>query len=266
MAYSYKGAIAFGLVYIPVMLTAAIRENDIGFNMLEKNTLSRVKYQKTCVDCDGKQIDNADIVKGYQYEKDKYVIFSDADFEKIKSKKDKNITINSFVNLNEIDPIYFDRTFYVNPTGGEKAYSLLVEALEKESKAGIAKTVIGTKENLMCLHASKGRLVANSLYFHDEIQKPIALAPQKTEKAELDLATSLINNMSGVWEPSKYHDEYHIKLKDAIQQKIAGKELEAPSEDSVSNIINIMDALKKSVEMTNAKKHSTNGTRHKSAV
>ena len=113
MAYSYKGAIAFGLVYIPINLVVSVKENDIGFNMLEKKTKSRVKYRKTCVDCKDKEVKQEDIVKGYQYEKDKYVIFTDEDFEKIKSPKDKNITIEQFVNIEEIDPIYFDKSYYV---------------------------------------------------------------------------------------------------------------------------------------------------------
>ncbi|MGN0961016.1 MAG: Ku protein, partial [Christensenellales bacterium] len=109
MAYSYKGAITFGLVYIPINLVVSVKEHDIGFNMLEKKTKSRVKYKKTCVDCNDKEVKNEDIVKGYQYEKDKYVIFTDEDFEKIKTEKDKNITIEQFVNIEEIDPIYYDK-------------------------------------------------------------------------------------------------------------------------------------------------------------
>ena len=116
MAYSYKGAITFGLFYIPLTLSWSINEHDIGFNMLEKKTKSRVKYKKTCVDCNDKVVKNEDIVKGYQYEKNKYVIFTDEDFEKIKSPKDKNITIEQFVSIDEVDPIYFDKAYYVKPT------------------------------------------------------------------------------------------------------------------------------------------------------
>ena len=135
MAYSYKGAIAFGLVYIPITLSLSVREQQIGFNMLEKKTKSRVKYKKTCVDCNDKEIKNEDIVKGYQYEKDKYVIFTDQDFEKLKTTKDKNITIEQFVNLDEIDPIYFDKAYYVKPIGADKAYYVLLKAMETEKKA-----------------------------------------------------------------------------------------------------------------------------------
>lgn len=173
MAFSYKGAITFGLVYIPIVLVASIKNNDIGFNMIDKKTMSRVKYKKTCVDCDDKEVKNENIVKGYQYEKDKYVIFTDKDFEKIKTQKDKNITIEQFVNLSEVDPIYFDKAYYVKPTGADKAFEVLLEAMEKQKKAGIAKTVLGTKETLVLLRVKNGIMFANTLnwyaVFYDEI-------------------------------------------------------------------------------------------------
>ena len=140
MAYSYKGSISFGLVYIPVTLHSTIKNNDIGFNMIDKKTMSRVKYKKTCADCDGREVRQEDIVKGYEYEEGKYVLFDEKDFEKLKSKKDKNITIEQFVNLAEIDPLYFDKPYYVAPTGAEKAFAVLLSAMEEEGKAAVAKT------------------------------------------------------------------------------------------------------------------------------
>ena len=151
MAYSYKGSISFGLVYIPVTLHSTIKNNDIGFNMIDKKTMSRVKYKKTCADCDGREVRQEDIVKGYEYEEGKYVLFDEKDFEKLKSKKDKNITIEQFVNLAEIDPLYFDKPYYVAPTGAEKAFSVLLSAMEEEGKAAVAKTVLGTKETLIAI-------------------------------------------------------------------------------------------------------------------
>lgn len=253
MAFSYKGAISFGLVYIPIALMPAVSENDIGFNMIEKNTMSRIKYQKTCVDCDGKEVKSENIVKGYQYEKDKYVIFTDEDFEKIKAPKDKNITIEEFVDLNEIDPIYFERAYYVIPTGGEKAYALLLAAMEHEGKAGIAKTVIGTKEAILCLRVRRGKMLANSLYFHDEVKKAPAVDIQKNDDKELKLAISLIKNMENKFTPEKYHDEYQLKLKQAIEEKIAGKEVTRSKEKDIETVANIMDALIKSVKLTQKK-------------
>ncbi|MBQ8792184.1 MAG: Ku protein [Clostridia bacterium] len=206
MAHSYKGAIAFGLVYIPVTLSVSVKNNDLGFNMIEKKTMTRVKYKKTCVDCDDKEVKNEDIVKGYQYEKGKYVIFTDKDFEKIKSPKDKNITIQQFVDLDEIDPIYFDKAYYVNSAGADKAFNVLLKAMEKEKKAGIAKTVLGTKETLIVLRAKDGKMLANTMYFHAEIQKAPAIKSTKIEKQELELAINLINQMTKEFKPEIFKD------------------------------------------------------------
>ena len=248
MAYSYKGAITFGLVYIPITLELSVKEHDIGFNMLEKKTKSRVKYKKTCVDCNNKEISNEDIVKGYQYEKGKYVIFTDEDFEKIKTPKDKNITIETFVNLDEIDPIYFDKAYYVKPIGADKAFHVLLKAMESEKKAGIAKTVLGTKETLVLLRVRNGKMLINTLYFASEIKKSPELENTKVVKKELDLAKTLINQMSGKFEPEKYKDEYYVKLKKAIKRKISGNEIVKAKEDKEpARVINIMEALQKSL-------------------
>ena len=255
MAYSYKGAIAFGLVYIPITLTASVKTHDIGFNMLEKKTKSRVKYKKTCVDCNDKEIKNEDIVKGYQYEKDKYVIFTDSDFEKLKTTKDKNITIEQFVALDEIDPVYYDKAYYVKPVGADKAYHVLLKAMEAEKKAGIAKTVLGTKETLILLRARGGKMLVNTLYFHSEIQSAPSAGSAKVAKQELDLAKNLIGQMSGKFEPEKYKDEYNIKLQKAIKRKIAGNEIvETKEEKEPVKIINLMDALRKSIASSGGEK------------
>ncbi len=249
MAYSYKGAISFGLVFIPITLSQCVKEQDIGFNMLEKKTKSRVRYKKTCVDCEDKEIKNEDIVKGYQYEKDKYVIFTEEDFEKLKTSKDKNITIEKFVDLKEVDPIFFDRAYYVKPQGADKAFHVLLKAMESANKAGIAKTVLGTKETLILLHVNHGHMLVNTLYFANEIQPPATLEKPKTTKQEVDLAKSLIGQMTGKFEPEKYRDEYYIRLQKAIKQKISGNEVvEAKEEKAPVKVINLMDALKKSLE------------------
>lgn len=255
MAYSYKGAITFGLVYIPINLVLSIKEQDIGFNMLEKKTKSRVKYKKTCVDCNDKEVKNEDIVKGYQYEKDKYVIFTDEDFEKIKSPKDKNITIEQFVDVDEIDPIYFDKAYYVRPIGATKAFHVLLKAMESEKKAGIAKTVLGTKETLLLLRARKGAMIVNTLYFHSEIQATPEIEKSKTTKQEVDLAKNLINQMTSPFQPEKYKDEYYNKLQKAIKRKIAGNEIiETKEEKEPAKIINLMEALQMSLASPNKKR------------
>lgn len=255
MAYSYKGAITFGLVYIPISLSLSIKENNVSFNLLDKKTMSRIKYKKTCVDCDNKEVKNENIVKGYQYEKDKFVLFDDDDFEKIKSNKDKNITIESFVNLKEVDPIYFDKTYYVVPTNSEKAFSVLLKAMEKKNMAGLAKTVLGTKESLILIRVNNGVMIANTLFFNEELQQAPVIKEVNVSKKELDLATTLIDQMTEKFKPEKYKDEYNKKIQDAIKKKIAGKKIiTSRNKDIPKNIINIMDALQKSIKPKKSKK------------
>lgn len=189
MAYSYKGSISFGLVYIPVTLHSAVKDNSIGFNMIDKKTMSRVKYKKTCADCEGREVKQEDIVKGFEYEDGKYVIFENKDFDKLKSKKDKNITIEKFVKLSEVDPIYFDKPYYVVPTGAEKAFAVLLAAMEQEDKAAVAKTVLGTKETLILIRARNGQMMLNTLFFEEEITaNPAKEVKEQGSEAELKMA------------------------------------------------------------------------------
>ncbi len=251
MAYSYKGSISFGLVYIPVTLHSTIRDNDIGFNMIDKKTMSRVKYKKTCADCDGREVKQEDIVKGFEYEDGKYVIFVEKDFEKIKSKKDKNISIEKFVNLSEVDPLYFDKPYYVAPTGAEKAFSVLLTAMEQEGKAAIAKTVLGTKETLILIRSKDGQMLLNTLFFEEEVTKnPAKEITEKGNAAELKMAKAIIEGMTGEFNPEDYRDEYRQKVQEAIERKIAGKEIVAPREKGIGTVANLMDALTKSLELT----------------
>lgn len=251
MAYSYKGSISFGLVYIPVTLHSTIKENDIGFNMIDKKTMSRVKYKKTCADCEGREVKQEDIVKGFEYEDGKYVIFEDKDFEKIKSKKDKNITIEKFVNLFEVDPLYFDKPYYVVPTGAEKAFAVLLTAMEQEGKAAIAKTVLGTKETLIIIRAKDGQMLLNTLFFEEEVTKnPAKEITETGNAAELKMAKAIIEGMTGDFNPEEYKDEYRQKVQEAIERKIAGKEIVAPKEKGAGTVANLMDALTKSLELT----------------
>lgn len=256
MGNAYKGAITFGLVYIPISLSLSVKENDIGFNMIDKTTMSRIKYKKTCVDCNNKEVENKNIVKGYEYEKNKYVIFTNKDFEKIKTPKDKNISIEQFVNIDEIDPIYFDKAYYATPKGADKSFNVLLEAMEQENKAGIAKTVIGTKETLILLRARNGKMLLNTLYFYNEIQKCPEIKKTKFQKKEVDLAKNLINQMTEPFKPELFKDEYTEKIKKAIKRKIAGNEIiETSKEDEPRTAINLMDALQKSIS-TNKKQNT----------
>lgn len=265
MAYSYKGAISFGLIYIPINLQASVKNNDVSFNLLDKNTMSRIKYKKTCVDCDDKEVKQQDIVKGYEYEKDRYVVFDDKDFEKIKSEKDKNITIEKFVDIAEIDPIFYDKAYYVLPTGAEKAYALLAKSMEEAGKVGIAKTVLGTKETLVAVRVKDGQMLLSTMFFNDEVQKnPAKNVTAEPNEKEITMAKTIIEAMSGKFAPEEYHDEYREKLQKAIEEKIAGKEISAPKARSIGTVTNLMEALEKTLSGVSKGKKPTVAVKKKS--
>ncbi|MCK9471010.1 MAG: Ku protein [Bacilli bacterium] len=250
MGISYKGAISFGLIYIPITLHNVIRTNDISFNMIDKNTMSRVKYKKTCVDCNDREVKQSEIVKGYEYEEGKYVIFENDDFEKIKSKKDKNIIIERFVNLSDIDPIYYDKAYYVAPDkGAAKAFNLLLQAMEKENKVGISKTVLGTKEKLVAIRVKNKIMYLNTMFFNDEVQyAPYMSETTNLVKQELDLAINLLNTMTKKFQPKDYVDEYKIKIEEAIEAKIAGKQIIRKEEIEGNQALDLMIALQESLK------------------
>lgn len=253
MAYSYKANISFGLVFMPVTLHTAVKPNGIDFRLLDKKTMSKVRYLKTCDECDGRKVEQKDIVKAFEYEKGRFVVFSDEDFEKLKTQKDKNITIEKFVGLDEIDPIFFDKPFYVAPVGGDKAFAVLVAAMEKEKKAGIAKCVLGSKETLVALRVKKGELLLNTLYFEEEILKNPSKVTEKGGEKEVALARTIIGAMSGKFEPSEFRDEYTQRVRQAIDNKVAGKEIASPKGAGPEKVLDLMDALKKSVLLKSGK-------------
>ncbi len=251
MAVAHKGAISFGLVHIPVDLYTAIQDSGVSFNQLHKVCKQRIKYKKVCPTCNIADLKSEDIIKGYEYEKGKYVVMEDEDFEKIKTEKDKLINILHFADLNEIDPIFYEKAYYVVPNGSDKAYALLKAALESEHKVAIAKTVLGTKEKLVTIRPAKEGLLIETMYFLEEIKAiPKAYAQVEVNQAELDMAKMLINNMTSEFKPELYKDTYTEKVKEAIAQKIEGQEIVEERVEEKSNVIDLMEALKRSVEAT----------------
>ncbi len=249
MAYSFKSSISFGLVYIPVKLTAAAKSRDIGFNMLEKKTGKRVRFKRVADGTD-REVSLSDTVKGYEYEKDKYVVFDESDFEKIKTKSDKTVNITAFVGLNEIDPVYYEKTYYVTPTGGEKAFALLIDAMRETGRVGISKTVLGTKECLVAVRADGENMLLSTLYFYDEITPaPRLNAQDKPQKRERELAVSMIDALNAPFEPQSYRNEYNDRLKAAIEDKINGKEIVTANdtEEKSTDSDSLLAALLKSV-------------------
>lgn len=255
MAAAHKSAISVGMLYIPVGLYKTTREIGVSFNQLCKDTHERVKYKKICPSCN-KEVKNDDIIKGFEYEKGRYVTFSASELEMIKTKKDKTIHIEHFAKMSEIDSLYFDKNYYLVPEpGAEKAFELLRQSLLSKKEVAVAKTVIGTNENLLVLYPTKECIVAKILFYQEEIQElPKSQVKVEVSKQELDMAKMLIDSMTRKFDISAYHDEYQQKLREAIAAKITGNEIVAAESGSGNNIINLMEALQKSVELATGHK------------
>jgi DNA end-binding protein Ku len=252
---SRKSVITFGMVAIPIAMYTATQDNDIRFNQLHKDDNSRIRYKKTCAHC-GKEIKTEDIVKGYEYEKDQYVVVTNEEIEKIKTEKEKSIQILHFAQLNQISPVYYDRTYQAAPeTGGEKAFELLRLALMAEQKIAIGKTVMGTKDTLMAIIPREDGILISTMFYADDIkalQKQYK-KPQVSEE-ELNMAKMLINSMDTPFDPAQYKDEYQEKLRELIEAKISGKQVVAAESEGPGKVIDLMEALKASVDKVNKEK------------
>lgn len=254
----HKGAISYKFVHIPVALYTATQDNDIHFNQLCKEDGSRVKYKKVCANC-GKEVGTQDIVKGFEFSPGQYVTMTDADFEKAKTEKDKNLQIMFFTDVKKISPIYFDKTYHaVVETGGDKAYELIRRAMFEEGKAAIAKTVMGQSEKLLCLIPTPKEILVETMFFDDEVKEmPKEPAHPEVQQDELDMAKMLINSMNKEFEPELYHDEYQVRLRQIIEAKINGQEIvNAPAEHQ-DNVIDIMEALQRSIAQVSDNKPPT---------
>lgn len=259
MAVAKKTTIAFSLVSIPISMYTATQDNDIHFNQLHKEDKQRIKYKKVCGNC-GKEVTTSDIVKGYQYDDDHFVIVTDDDLEKIKTEKDKTIQILHFANLNQISPVYYDKTYHAVPElGGEKAFELLRSSLMAEQKIAIGKTVIGNHETLLAIIPREDGMLIQTMYYNDDIKDlPKTYSKPEVSQNELKMAKTLIKSMDTPFNPEEYQDEYQIKLKELLEQKIAGKEVVQAQPEQQGKIIDIMDALKASIEQNKKPKKKTN--------
>ena len=249
-----KTVLSFGLVAIPVALHTATQENDIGFRQLHKDDERRIRYKKVCEGC-GREVRQADIVKGYEYEKDRHVVVTDAELEAIKTEKEKAIQILHFVEAGEIESICYARAYYALPEpGGEKAFELLRAALEKEGKTAIGKTVLGTKETLMAILPRDDGMTVQTLFFADEIKDmPKAYAPPKTNPQELSMARKLIQTMDAPFDFADYHDEYQARLRDLLEGKLSGEKTAVKRKSAQVNVADLMDAFRQSIEQAQPK-------------
>jgi DNA end-binding protein Ku len=267
----WRGAISFGLVSIPVRVYTATEEKTLRFNQLHEKDHGRIRYKRVCT-VDGEEVPFDEIVKGYEYEKDRYVILTDEDFEAVPVESTRTIDIAQFVDRSEIDPIYYKKTYYLGPEeAGVKAYQLLRESLREGDKVGVAKVSFRDKEHLAAIRLMDDVLVLDTMFWPDEIREgdiPGLEKDVKVSDRELQMAESLIENLTESWDPTGYRDEYREALLEIVEKKVSGEEVEVIEAPEPTKVVDLMDALKQSVEATKKKapaKKAT-GRRRKAAA
>lgn len=251
----WKGSITFGLVSIPVALQSASRSEELKFKLLRKGDLSPVNYKRVAA-VDGKEVPWDEIVKGYEYEKGKFVVLKDEDFKRVDLEATDTIDIVDFVDLGQINPIFFHRPYYLEPQkGGGSAYHLLRSVLADTNKAGISKVIIRTRQHLAAVKANGDLLVLELMRFADEIVEPPGLraADEKPPgKRELTMAKTLVDQLTEDWDPERYHDDYRSALMKLIDEKVksGGKSLPGGghARRKATNVIDLAEVLKQSLK------------------
>jgi DNA end-binding protein Ku len=253
----WSGAINFGLVTIPVKLFTAVRTNDLRFNFLHKKDDGRIYNERHCTVC-GEKVEYADLVRGYEYEKGHYVTLSEDDLKAVNPEATQSVDIVEFVELDKINPMYFDTPYYLEPEKkGRHAYALLRESLREANKVGIARVVIRSREHLAALKPNGEALVLELMHYADELVEQSDFDfPELKEKvapAELKVAKMLIDSMSSdAFEPEKFHDEYRESVMAMIDARVAGETVTTPEakRPAATNVVNLMDVLQRSLEQT----------------
>jgi DNA end-binding protein Ku len=249
----WKGAISFGLVTIPVGLYPATEEKSLRFNQLHDEDFGRIKYQRYCSKC-GEEVSFEHIVKGYEYEKDKYVVLTDEDFDAIPLESSRAIDIVQFVDAEQIDPLFFQKSYYLVPEeAGVKAYTLLRQAMSEDGRVAIAKISFRDKEHLATLRFKDSVFILETMFWPDEIRaaefevldKKVTVRPQ-----EVLMAKSLIDNLTSDFKPEEFRDDYREGLVSIVEKKIAGEEIEMIPEPEPTKVVDLMEALRASVEAT----------------
>jgi len=247
-----SGTISFGLVSIPVRLYTAASSANVSFNLLHAKCGSRIKQQTFCPTCN-EVVDRASLVKGYEFAKDQYVRVTDDELKGLEGEASKVIDIAEFVPLQSVDPIFFEKTYYLGPDkGGDKAYRLLADAMEKGGRVALATFVMRSKESLVLIRPARGGLMLHTMYFADEVRDFGEIdrgQSAKIKPGELDLALQLIDGLAGdEFQPERFQDEYRHRVLDLINQKVEGKEVTAVGPQvQRAQVIDLMEALKESL-------------------
>jgi DNA end-binding protein Ku len=246
----WKGAISFGLVTIPVAVYPATEEKTLRFNQLHDEDGGRIRQKRVC-EKDGEEVTFEHIVKGYEVEKDRYVVLTDEDFDQVPVASSRAIDIVQFVDLDEIDPVLFKKSYYLVPDEtGAKAYSLLREAMSQDGRVGIAKVSFRDKEHLAALRFKDDAFVLETMYWPDEVREADFGGVDvnlEVREQELAMARQLIDSLASEWSPEEYTDEYRAALVRIVEAKLNGEEIEVVEVEPTAKVVDLMEALKASV-------------------
>src|SRR4051795_4721760 len=248
-ASTWKGHLTFGLVSFPIRLFSAARSETISFNLLHKDDHSRIR-QVTYCQSEDKPVSRSELVKGYEYEKDRYVVIEDEDIKKVAPKTARVMEILEFVKSDQVDPVYLESSYYVAPDeGGEKPYALLFQALRESKFYALAKVAMHNREHIIVLRPGSKGILSHTMYYQDEIRQVEEFRTDTTlaKDKELEMAKMLISSLEADFEPQKYHDEYRMNLQKMIEDKIEGKKVVGAPSEHVAPVIDIMEALKRSL-------------------
>lgn len=253
----WKGVISFGMVSIPIRLFPATESKDIGFRQLRRDTNTRVRMLRWDP-VEEQEVPYDEIVKGYEYAKDRYVIVDDEDLEKLPLPTKHTIELTAFVEEAEIDPVHYEKSYYLSPEdAGIKPYSLLIRAMQAKGLIAIAKVAIRTKERLCALRARGDQLILETLYYPDEIRDPgESVAVDEVSEEEMEMARALIEMLEEPFDPEKYKDQYREALMTIINAKLEGQEVATPEAAAPQPAVDLMAALRASVEAAKARKES----------
>ncbi len=255
----WKGHLTFGLVSFPVRLFTAARSENISFNQLHNHDNSRIKQVIYCA-AEDKPIPRDEIVKGYEYEKGKYVVIADEDIKKVAPKTAKVMEIQEFVKAADVDPVFLESSYYMAPDeGGEKPYALLFEAMKATNFYGVAKVSMHNREHVVILRPGDRGMVLHTMYYADEVRRneEFRTDTSKVSEKELAMAKMLVESLAGAFEPEKYHDAYRDNLRKMIEAKIEGHKVVETPAPHVAPVIDIMEALRKSLENRKPPKTAT---------
>lgn len=266
----WTGAISFGLVNVPVRLYSAIEQKDVRFHEFDQKSGKRIRHKRV-VEGSNREVDYDEVAKGYEVSKGKYVVLEREELEAADPEKTRSIEIEDFVELSEIDPIFFEKTYYLGPEkdpGAKRAYALLERALEDADRVGIAHFVMRSKEYLAAIRARDGCLVLETMYFPDEIRdakKTVAGLPLsvKVDKKDLDLANRLIEGLTSKWQPTKYRDTYRERVLRLVKRKQRGEDIVVETAEKEETSEDLMEALRASVEAIKKKQSGSKSGRRK---